>query len=213
MMIRAAARLGRCLSSCQALADCLPNRHHKIFTDNMCTSSVFEFRNRLVQSASRHLPTRDTSLPPACAKADTAYLDNRDARKPSLAGIESENEHKSEYVVDVKSFLLGSHVDLAKLKPKFQDVLRAQGKDYLVLGFRPVRGAGEPDDDGGMFSDTPPAPVPAEERAGARPQPPLLPLLPPPPPQLPRSQRNPRGSQLQNVSWIGGGGASVLKHL
>lgn len=74
--------------------------------------------------------------------------------------------NKTEYVVDVKSFLLGSHVDLVKLRPKFQDVLRAQGKDYLVLGFRPVDG-GAAEDDTHLFSDAPPPPVPEEERAGA----------------------------------------------
>lgn len=43
-------------------------------------------------------------------------------------------------MVHVRSFLLSSSFDLKKLKPKFRDVILAQGNDYLVLGFRPSNG-------------------------------------------------------------------------
>lgn len=37
-------------------------------------------------------------------------------------------QKSAEFSVNVKSFLLGSQLDLAKLKPSFRDVLRAEGK-------------------------------------------------------------------------------------
>lgn len=37
-------------------------------------------------------------------------------------------QQPAEFSVNVKSFLLGSQLDLVKLKPNFRDVLRAEGK-------------------------------------------------------------------------------------
>jgi hypothetical protein len=45
-----------------------------------------------------------------------------------VACFESSYLTKTEWSVNVKSFLLGSQLDLIKLKPQFRDVLRAEGK-------------------------------------------------------------------------------------
>lgn len=34
--------------------------------------------------------------------------------------------------------MLGSYIDLAKLMPRFADVICASGKDYIVLAFSPA---------------------------------------------------------------------------
>lgn len=42
-------------------------------------------------------------------------------------------QRPAEWSVNVKSFLLGSQLDLVKLKPQFRDVLRAEGKVSRLL--------------------------------------------------------------------------------
>jgi hypothetical protein len=48
--------------------------------------------------------------------------------QPCEAVAQPTVKHPSEWLVNVKSFLLGSQLDLLKLKPTFRDVLRAEGK-------------------------------------------------------------------------------------
>lgn len=57
---------------------------------------------------------------PAGAAGDTAYA--TDAPPPSAA--EPPPQYAVNYTVNVKSFLLGSQLDLARLKPKFRRELR-----------------------------------------------------------------------------------------
>lgn len=58
---------------------------------------------------------------PARAAEDTFHA--TDGMPPPTAA-QSHQDHAVEYTVNVKSFLLGSQLDLARLKPKFRRELR-----------------------------------------------------------------------------------------
>lgn len=77
--------------------------------------------------------------PPGQLRKFSAQPAHQEAVKYSMpSSDQGQQQHDyKQYHVMAKSFLLGSYIDLDKLKPRFADVLRAQGKDYLVMGFRP----------------------------------------------------------------------------
>lgn len=60
---------------------------------------------------------------------------------PTAPPLEPLAPSEEGYRVMAKSFLLGSTIDLESLRPRFEDVLRAHGKDYLMLAVTPRDGA------------------------------------------------------------------------
>lgn len=66
---------------------------------------------------------------PAPSSSGGAFTMSREAELDEAACFGSTfRKNPAEWSVNVKSFLLGSQLDLAKLKPTFRDVLRAEGK-------------------------------------------------------------------------------------
>lgn len=113
---------------------------HHCHSHSIHTGAVAEVRARTGVFASetatyRHRRKHRCSLHTGAAAAQI------DAG-PAVAAkvVPEQSTVAAESGVHVCSFLLSSSFDLKRLKPRFKDVLLAQGNDYLVIGFRPTNG-------------------------------------------------------------------------
>jgi hypothetical protein len=83
----------------------------------------------------RPLCSQDSLPGAACAPCTHAA--------PGRRGVHTEVDSSKKLHVMARSFLIGSYIDLAKLMPRFADVVCAHGKDYIVLAFSPASFAQE----------------------------------------------------------------------